>query len=216
LKADTAFTQKCQQLTAWDETLLETAAIIDAARKTFLTDFCLIFNNLIANWQYCGRVSFQYQQGWPLDLSLKQAMKANLSIDLACGFTTQGPHRAELEIFIDEVPAKTMLSRGQQKVFACAMLLAKAIFLQEKAQLKSIFLVDDLNSELDSSSFSLIFTKLVAIGGQIFITGIEKNNILPEIMLSQFASGKKMKMFHVEQCGKISEENFAANLAKIE
>ncbi len=213
LKAETTLSQKRKQIEAWNETFISTAEAIDAARKAFLADFVGIFNNLIAGWQYCGQVSFQYKQGWADDLGLEQVLENNLLMDLACGFTNRGPHRAELEICVDGVAAKTVLSRGQQKVFVCAMLLAKAVFLKEKAQINNIFLVDDLNSELDSSSFKLVFDKLVEIGGQIFITGIDREALINGMHNKNGDNIKtktktKIKLFHVEQFGVVVEDDW--------
>lgn len=202
LKADIALSQKRKQVEAWNEAFIATAEKINAARKEFILDFSEIFNELISGWKYYDHVAFQYKQGWDDDVPLKKALDDSFMLDLMSGHTSRGPHRGELEIFVDGVIAKNILSRGQQKIFACAMILAKAVFLQKRAGIDSIFLVDDLNSELDQASFRLIVDKLAEIGGQVFITGIEKQPLLNVIreLLSSFDT----KLFHVEQFGNIS------------
>lgn len=202
IKADGAVLQKKQRIMAWNEAFVAAGETIDNARRTFLLWFTKYFNKIIAEWKYCGRISFQYKPGWSEGSTLRLALEDSLAFDIACGFTNKGPHRAELDIFVDGQPAKSVLSRGQQKVFVCAMLLAKAMLLKEKAQVNSIFLVDDLCSELDQWSFRLVFSKLVEIGAQIFITGIEKESLL-QVLQNFFFAGED-KLFHVEQSGVVS------------
>lgn len=178
LKSKASVAQKQQQLAAWDDIFLTAAAAITAYRKQFVVEFAEIFKRLISGWKYYGHVSFKYKQGWAAEHTLQQVLADNVILDIMSGVSNFGPHRAELEILIDGISAKQLLSRGQQKVFVCAMNLAKAIFWQERAKIDSIFLVDDLASELDQAAFQLVIDKLTAINGQVFITSIEKEPVL--------------------------------------
>ena len=185
------------QLAAWGEIMLQSGTKISAARRQFIADFQPLLAVMLSDWRCPCEISFNYRQGWDENLSLQQALAESDALDHITGFTNRGPHRAELEILVDGVPAKHVLSRGQQKVFACAMILAKALFLQQKAQINSIFLIDDLHSELDGDSFALVLERLLELGGQIFITGIELQSLLTRAS----SLGAEVKMFHVEHFG---------------
>jgi DNA replication and repair protein RecF len=205
LKMASSLKQKRMQTEAWNEVFITTAEIINQARKEFVLGFSEIFNDLILGWKYYGHVFFQYKQGWEDGVTLKTALEDSFSLDAMSGCTNRGPHRGDLEIFIDDVPARNILSRGQQKVFVCAMVLAKAIFLKKRAEISSIFLVDDLVSELDNAAFKLVISKLAEIGGQVFITGIENEPLVK--VFNEFKWGNDAKLFHVEQIGNIYIDN---------
>lgn len=233
LKTNIPNAQKIREIEAWDEIFLSAADAITIARKDFVIDFAEIFNKLISGWKYSGHISFQYKQGWADDLNLHEATKHSQALDLLVGCTNRGPHRAELEMFIDGIPAKNVLSRGQQKVFVCGMILAKALYMQKLAEIDSIFLVDDLSSELDRDAFQLVIDKLIEIGGQVFLTGIELEPLLRAFgagvnkQYSDYSSGNtenfndfnnnygtksgpEIKLFHVEHYGAILQESLQA------
>jgi DNA replication and repair protein RecF len=207
LKADGSLEQKKKQLQAWDEIFFDASGVITSYRQEFVFEFAEIFNKLILCWDFCKHVYFHYKQGWMQGLSLREALRDSLMLDFMSGCTNRGPHRAELEIFVDGRPARNVLSRGQQKLFVCAMILAKAIFLQERAKIESIFLIDDLGSELDQKAFKLIISKIEEIGGQVFITGIEKQSLL-DVINKRNLNGID-KLFHVEQFGNIVIDELA-------
>ena len=91
----------------------------------------------------------QYNQGWDPEISLQQALVESINSDIMLGYTSRGPHRSDLAISVDSIPAKHLLSRGQIKLMTCAMLLARAKLLQQQHGMDCILLIDDLPAELD-------------------------------------------------------------------
>jgi len=70
--------------------------------------------------------------------------------DARRGLCTIGPHRDDLLLAIDERPAATFGSEGQQRTFALALKLAQARLLGEQQDAeKPILLIDDVFGELD-------------------------------------------------------------------
>lgn len=199
--------QKRQHVEPWDDIFVRAGEAITKARRQFLQDLQPLLEMILAEWQYSGKILLRYQQGWPENMSLAEALEDGFILDCLSGFSNRGPQRAELEIYIDGVLAKNILSRGQQKVFVCALLLAKAQLLLEKTAINSIFLVDDLGSELDQASLRLVLSKLLAIGGQLFVTGIEKEPLLHGLETAYVGADSSFfdnfKLFHVEQDGEI-------------
>ena len=55
------------------------------------------------------------------DRSLAEALAAGLERDLQLGSTQAVPHRADLRLIYDERQARRLVSRGQQKLLACAL-----------------------------------------------------------------------------------------------
>ncbi|GAB4333584.1 MAG: DNA replication/repair protein RecF [Dehalococcoidia bacterium] len=66
------------------------------------------------------------------------------------GATLAGPHRDDVEIEIDGMPAGGFASRAQLRTAALAMRLAEAAYLQHMLGDEPIVLLDDVLSELDA------------------------------------------------------------------
>ena len=71
-------------------------------------------------------VRFEYRPGWKDGVELLEALESGIERDLQQGSTQAGPHRADLKLIYDERQARKLVSRGQQKLLACAMILAAA------------------------------------------------------------------------------------------
>jgi DNA replication and repair protein RecF len=75
--------------------------------------------------------------------------------------TVVGPHRDDLELFVDGMPAQSYASEGQQRAFALALKIAQAqIFADEGAA--PILLIDDIFGELDLKRRSALLASLPA------------------------------------------------------
>jgi DNA replication and repair protein RecF len=85
-----------------------------------------------------------------------------------------------------------VLSRGEQKLFAVALLLTQAQ-IAESAGEKPMILLDDLSSELDSEHFDNALNRALDSGAQVWLTGTEL-----------VKSRSPHKVFHVEQ-GRVEE-----------
>lgn len=121
---------------AWDEILINTGTQLSVARQEFLAAFQPLLLEIITAWLPFKQIELQYQLGWAQDYSLAQALAGSIEADLALGYTSKGPHRADVEIVLDGAQAKAVLSRGQQKLLVCAMLLGRAKLLQQPQLLK--------------------------------------------------------------------------------
>ncbi len=103
---------------------------------------------------------------------------------------------------IDGISVKHFLSRGQQKLLICAMILAQGMLLTRHVNKGLIYLVDDLPSELDFYSKQKLISLLSRQQTQIFITAIESQDIC------EFINDKpniSMKVFHVEHGNVVSD-----------
>ncbi|MBT8040633.1 MAG: DNA replication/repair protein RecF [Xanthomonadales bacterium] len=132
------------------------------------------------------RVELSYLPGWKGE-SYAEALVARRSRDLDRGNTGVGPHRADLGIVCDGVTARTVLSRGEQKALAAAMLVTQAELMKEHGQ-QPVLLLDDLASEFDREHFDAVLTHVLSLGGQAWVTGTEKTPL-----------NTPHSVFHVEQ-----------------
>ena len=105
--------------------------------------------------------------------------------------------RSELALRIGERPAADQLSHGQQKVLVTALQLAQASLLHQETGKTSLFLMDDLGSELDTANRRSVLQVLSRIDAQVFVTAIE----VPP--LSDWGI-ERVRWFHVKH-GLVSE-----------
>lgn len=136
-------------------------------------------------------VDLAYAPGWHGD-SLAGALREAGRRDRDRGQTTVGPHRADLELTIAGAPARAMLSRGEQKTLAAALLLAQLECLAELGE-TPVMLLDDLASEFDRNHYERVLERARRSGAQLWLTGTRR--IPPDDSAS---------VFHVEQ-GTVSE-----------
>lgn len=175
----------------WDAAFVKYAMAVDAARRAYIQRFELVFAQMLQQMLNITEVELHYQRGWSDDRELSEALAATLSLDLTYGYTSRGPQRADVEVLLEGRPVKAVLSRGQLKLFVSIMLLARARMLEETSS--GVFLIDDLNAELDKTSCGLFIEAIDSLGCQVFITGIE------EELLKARLQGCVAQLFHVEQ-----------------
>lgn len=109
--------------------------------------------------------------------------------DLIVGWTTQGIHKDELEMYLNNYPLKRVGSQGQQKSYLLALKLGQAIFLG-----KPILLLDDIFDKLDSERVERII-RLVSGDrfGQIFITDTDRQHLTSIVQ----STPEDSSIFHV-------------------
>jgi len=117
-------------------------------------------------------ISLEYQSGWT-NGELLQTLRANRTRDVERGQTLSGPHRADLSLTCGSIPARSVLSRGEQKLLAAALLLTQAELLSGQGECP-VILLDDLASELDQRHVDAVLRRAMGIGGQVWVTGTRR------------------------------------------
>lgn len=134
---------------------------------------------------------FEYHDGWTRG-SLQESLLAGREGDLMRGTTGSGPHRADIALFYKESPARSVLSRGEQKLLSAALLLSQVEILAKMGE-KPIILLDDLASEFDQEHFERVLDRALKCGGQVWVSGTRIHS-----------SEVDHKVFHVEH-GQVQE-----------
>ena len=88
--------------------------------------------------------------------------------DREAGFSTFGPHREDLKIFINGKNSKNFASQGQCRSLSLALKLSSSIALEKNFNDQSIYLIDDTVAELDTIRLERFFS-LLKNRGQIFL-----------------------------------------------
>jgi DNA replication and repair protein RecF len=182
------------QLEAWDHELAQAGEPLTRHRQAYLDTLeprvKATATDLVPA---LGAARLQFLPGWSRDsLSLADALLLARERDLANGFTSVGPHRADWRIDYAAHPAREALSRGQAKLTALSLLLAQAECHAAACGDWPLVALDDLASELDRRHQERVLARLLSSGAQVFITGTEAPPALQ--MLSVLP-----EMFHVEQ-----------------
>ena len=190
-----------KELDSWTPELTDSAMQLDQMRLDYLNCLMPLLTQMIETLLPIARLKISYLRGWDKHSDYADILRKTTDQDYRLGYTQQGPHKADLKIIINDIPAKDILSRGQQKLFVCAMILARGSLLQQHANKTPVYLVDDLPSELDIVSRSSLIALLSKQKAQVFITATEDG-----VWHNLIDSNSPRKMFHVEH-GKISETN---------
>ncbi len=188
--------QNKEAINLWNDQLIQHAKTITLSRENYLTEFIPIFNQYVDVLMGLS-VDIEYQRGWNRGYSFTDSLELTFDKDSLRGFTSIGPHRADLDISYNDILVQNCFSRGQQKLLVCAMRLAQISHLKIKTGQQSILLVDDLAAELDIHHRHNLIQLLVDTEAQLFVTATEQNSfVLPAEIES--------KMFHVEH-GNVKE-----------
>lgn len=128
-------------------------------------------------------------------------LKNSISKDRAIQFTSNGIHKDDLILMLDDHPIKKEGSQGQQKTYLIALKLAQFEFMKNISGLRPMLLLDDIFDKLDISRVEN-FIRLVSDNGfgQIFITDTNQKRL--DEILGKLHLG--YKVFHVES-GKIAD-----------
>jgi len=112
-------------------------------------------------------ISLRYDAPWR-ETGLRAALVAARDDELRRGVTLAGPHRDELVIVLNGLPARTHASQGEQRSLALALRLATHRLATERAGTAPILLLDDVFSELDAERSAALLDALP--GGQTLLS----------------------------------------------
>ncbi|MDH5455511.1 MAG: DNA replication/repair protein RecF [Gammaproteobacteria bacterium] len=174
---------------SWNAEFVELGEALDASRRRALDaaiDSLAGFGRGLLGTE----LGFEYQQGWSKDRSLAASLEEGLERDVQQGATQHGPHRADLRIRYDERQARRLVSRGQQKLLASAMILAATETAQTALERPLLLLLDDPAAELDGESLVRLLAAVGGLGCQVVATSLEKDALSPPLGAA---------VFHVEQ-----------------
>lgn len=179
---------------AWDLEVVRHGEAITIARRNAM-------EALLPRWRAAMEglggpdASLSFHQGWAQDTDFADALQAARDRDHAHHTTSVGPHRADVTIRARGRAAREMLSRGQQKVVAVAMVLSQIELLEADLGIVPSLLLDDPSAELDPQHLAAFMERVQALRCQLVVTSIQK-----EFSLLGFPE----RVFHVEQ-GRVAQ-----------
>jgi len=175
----------------WDDPLVGLATQLDEFRQSFSQVLSSKVEQLLAKWGLDLALDFHYSRGWKAGVSLAEVLTVNAPLDRKRGFTSAGPHRADLIVRSDQLRTGKRLSRGQLKMLASAFYLAQSSCIAEQDGDPGILLYDDLPAELDRQNRELLLAELATLYRQVFVAALSDQDVP--------LGTRPATMFHVEQ-----------------
>lgn len=169
--------------------LIEKAIIIYKMRKKFIDKINLSINEIYYNITKLKNFSIKYKTSIDLDdisyEKLKEKMKekfsSSLSQELKLKTTLIGPHRDDLEFYLDDLNLKIYGSQGQQRMAIISLKLSEINIFKNYTKYNPILLLDDVFSELDDNKKNNLL-KYLDNNIQVIITATDLNNINRKII----------------------------------
>ncbi|MBP3323441.1 MAG: DNA replication/repair protein RecF [Clostridia bacterium] len=112
--------------------------------------------------------SFNTKNDGDIYTSFRKALDEAYKSDVNQGFSTVGPHRDDLALFIDNKSVRSFGSQGQQRSCVLSLKLSEAKMLEKSVGEAPIILLDDVMSELDNKRQDYLLNHLT--DKQVFIT----------------------------------------------
>ncbi len=190
-----------RELDVWSEEITHYGCQLDQLRRDYINELRPLLAGLMDELLGISTLDVHYYAGWDESMDYGAVLADSYYDDMRYGCTQHGPHRADMEVQFDGLSAKHFLSRGQQKLLICAMILAQGMLLSGTVNKGPIYLVDDLPAELDESGGKKLVSLLARQQAQVFITAINNDVMQGLIGVDSVSS---VKVFHVEH-GCISE-----------
>ena len=187
---------------AWNKKLADDGIMLNDFRKQFFDKTKTEFTGLLklleptSFFDFFNLISIKFFQGWSSNDSFLETLEVNKEKDLKRKTTTEGPHKSDINFLINNLDARQVLSRGEQKFFSILWSCAQHEVLKKHYQIEATLIIDDIKSELDERVFQLFIELLKHNKNQVIFSCIE--DCFSSKITSEFNQFKK---FHVEQLG---------------
>ena len=165
---------------SWNAEFVDVSQRLDASRRRAL-DIALETLEEYGLALLGTEIGFEYQQGWNREKSLDAVLEEGAERERQQGTTQYGPHRADMKIQYDERQARKLVSRGQQKLLASAMVLAATETAQSALERPLLLLLDDPAAELDGNALQRLMDAIAGLGCQVVATSLQRGSLdVPE------------------------------------
>ncbi len=133
-----------------------------------------------------GGLKLRYAVSIPLDndkinfdiLRLSMLNHLNQIFEQECSRKSSliGPHRDDINIYLNDHPARQYASQGQQRSIAVSLKLAELMAMQQAQGEYPVFLLDEVLSELDNERQQRLLSYLQEASFQSFLTTVHMVN----------------------------------------
>jgi DNA replication and repair protein RecF len=189
-----------KEIDSWNELLAKSIKLIVDKRINFVPTFSDVYKesySRIADKNENSHISYYSVYNGMSESEILNEIESNVSNDIKYGSTMKGPHRDDFSIlWNDNLPVASYASQGQKRTTAIALKTAEKNYIENETGERTILLIDDVFSELDSErKENLLY--FIREGNQVIFSMVDIDNEL----LNSF---DKTKVFTAEN-GKVRE-----------
>ena len=160
-----------RELASWEDRLAVAAAALTRRRAAAAEKLAPIFTAAYAvcrgksfpevSLQYTGAPWLNLQNSLEIvEESYRKRYNETRARDRRAGSTVEGPHRHDVRFDVDGRPVRDVLSSGQTKVVATALLLAAVETVEQSRGEPLPVVIDDVDAELDREVFAKLSDQL--------------------------------------------------------
>lgn len=163
-------------LSVWEDELARSAAFLTLERESAIRDLenrATAYQKEVSIFKDTLSLRYKTSSKERERASLEDFFRAELQRqrprEMALGVTVVGPHRDDLEIYLEEKPARHYSSEGQMRTTAAALRLAEWARLHEITEERPLLCIDDLAISFDTGREGR-FLEMLGQFGQVFVT----------------------------------------------
>jgi DNA replication and repair protein RecF len=148
----------------WNDQIVALGAEIYRARTNYIEQLCAHLNSALFQSEQI-KIRYKSSLEGRGDLSdyeslLRERLKLRLKNEIAVGYSLVGPHRDDLEILSDGYEIARFGSSGQQRSALLILDLAQISVYHQCFEEYPIFLIDDIDAELDRTRIEILLDHL--------------------------------------------------------
>jgi DNA replication and repair protein RecF len=174
----------------WNAEFCAAADAVHQSRLSYVAAWSSAFRSVAASLGLMD-ARLEYRGGWPTNDDLESALRGASERDAAMGSTSYGPQRGDVRVLIGERTARQVISRGQQKLLASAMVLGQLKLVEARGH-RPLLLIDDAGAELDVDNLGKFLSVVAGLPAQLIVTATFPGAL---------ESLRELAMFHVKQDG---------------
>ncbi len=183
-------------LDVWDAEFVDAAGVIQRARAGYTVALSDVFGTIVAEHAYhVQNLRIDYQPSTVEDL---RTIRRH---ELRTGVSLTGPQRDNLEFTLGGRNAAEVASNGEQKMLVLFLKFAKLELFRRKFDEPAVFLLDDIDAELDLEILQKLLVRMPA-STQVFATSAK------ERFLAAFEAGPHRRL-PIENGGVTAPQDFA-------
>jgi DNA replication and repair protein RecF len=150
-------------LDAWNDEFIAAAAVVHRAREAYVREIAAEVPMITMIYRGSG--------GEP---ELRERLAKIRRDELRARMSLAGPQRDTLEFLVDGRPAQEVLSGGEQKMIVLQLKFAKVALFRRRFDEPPLFLLDDIDAELDLDVLQKLLSRLPA-QTQVFATSAKES-----------------------------------------
>lgn len=162
--------------------LIDNGMLINEYRTRYMDELSLHLketltelSNNSALYSDISNASFYYKSGYSNE-PLKSQYDDCLHKDLALGYTTIGPHRADLDFKISDDAVKDIASMSTQIILSLCFVIAQTRAFHVKHGHYPVLLIDDIFFGIDDKNLAVMIKLLSNSGAQCFLSAPDLYN----------------------------------------